>query len=86
MSRLWPEGEPIGVQRNGAGQPVSFTWRGRSHRLAQVQQRWQVDTDWWSADGRVRRDYWAVTTTSGLLCVIYQDLEGQGWFLAKVYD
>lgn len=67
-------------------QPVCFTWRDHTHRLAQVQQRWRVDTDWWSAEGRVRRAYWAVTTTSGLLCVIYQDLERNVWFLAKVYD
>lgn len=86
MSRLWPEGEVISVQCSGEQQPVSFVWRGRMHRLAQVQQRWQVDADWWSTEGRVRRDYWAVTTASGLFCVFYQDLERGSWFLAKVYD
>jgi hypothetical protein len=74
------------VQCNSEQQPVSFAWRGRMHRLAQVQQRWQVDVDWWSIEGRVHRAYLAVTTTSGLLCVIYQDLERAAWFLAKVYD
>lgn len=86
MSRLWPEGEPIQVLLNTDGQPVRFTWQGRSHRIAQVQQRWRVDADWWSAEGRVQRAYHAVTTTSGLLCVIYQEMAGGAWFLAKVYD
>lgn len=86
MSRLWPEGEPIQVLLNADAQPVRFTWQGRSHRIAQNQQRWRVDADWWSAQGRVGRDYWAVTTTTGLLCVIYQDLDRGAWFLAKVYD
>ena len=86
MSRLWPEGEPIQALLNADGQPVRFTWQGRSHRIAQVQQRWRVDADWWSTEGRVQRAYHAVTTTSGLLCVIYQDLGSQAWFLAKVYD
>ena len=87
MSRLWPEGERIAVRvQEGGEQPVSFTWQGRGHRLAQVQGRWQVDADWWSTEGRVQRNYWAVTTTSGLLCVLYQDLDKGAWFLAKVYD
>lgn len=85
MSRLWPEGEQIDVQGSGET-PAYFTWRGRTHRLVQVHQRWQVDTDWWRPEGRVWRSYLAVTTTSGLLCVIYQDLERRAWFLAKVYD
>jgi len=86
MSRLWPEGEPISVLLNADTQPVRFTWQGRSHRIAQVQQRWSVDADWWRSEGRVLRGYWAVITTSGLLCVIYQDLAREAWFLAKVYD
>ncbi len=71
MSRLWPEGESISVQTDDA-RPArcAFTWQGAAtHRLAQIQQRWQVDTDWWSEAGRIWRDYVAVTTTDGLLCV-----------------
>jgi hypothetical protein len=86
MSRLWPEGEPIAMQTNAQAQPVRFTWRERTYRLARVQQRWEVDVDWWRTEGRVWRAYLAVTTTDGLLCVIYQDLEKQSWFLAKLYD
>jgi hypothetical protein len=86
MSRLWPQGEPIAVQTNAQDQPVRFTWRARTYRLAQVHQRWEVDVDWWRPEGRIWRAYLAVTTTGGLLCVIYQDLENSNWFLAKVYD
>jgi hypothetical protein len=86
MSRLWPDGEPISMQTDAQGNPVRFTWRGSVHKLAQVQQRWQVDTDWWRPEGRIWRAYLAVTTTDGLFCVIYQDLEKQSWFLSKVYD
>ena len=86
MSRLWPEGESIVVQVDEQGRPLRFVWRTRLHQLAQVQQHWQVDTDWWSDDGRVWREYLAVTTTTGLLCVIYQDLLTESWFLAKIYD
>ena len=86
MSRLWPEGESIVVQVDEQGRPLRFVWRTRSHQLVQIQQHWQIDTDWWSDDGRVWREYLAATTTTGLLCVIYQDLLTEGWFLAKIYD
>ncbi|MEZ4719647.1 MAG: hypothetical protein R2851_26715 [Caldilineaceae bacterium] len=51
MTRLWPQGQPIDVATDSHGRPVRFDWQGRSHRLKQVQQRWQVDTDWWSEEG-----------------------------------
>ena len=86
MTRLWPAGEPIEVNTDDEGRPVGFAWQGQSSRLHQIQQHWQVDNDWWSEEGRVWRDYLAVTTTTGLLCVIYRDLLGEGWWLAKVYD
>lgn len=86
MSRLWTEGEPIAVLVNADAQPVRFTWQRRSHRIVQVQQRWRVDADWWRTEGRAQRVYHVVTTSSGLLCVIYEDLRSGEWFLAKVYD
>ena len=55
-------------------------------RLQQIQQRWQVDSDWWSEEGRIWRDYFAAITTSGLFCVLYFDLLEQGWYMAKIYD
>ncbi len=86
MSRLWPEGELIRMQCDAHGRPLRFIWQERTYLLAQIQQRWQVDADWWSADGRVWRDYVAVTTTGELLCVLYQDLLTEQWFLSKLYD
>lgn len=86
MTRLWAEGAPISVETNSDGCPTRFAWRGRTHRLARIQQRWQVDTDWWSEAGRIWRAYAAVTTDTGMLCVVYQDLLSEEWFLAKVYD
>jgi hypothetical protein len=86
MSRLWPDGAPITVTLDRQGHPTAFVWCGRTHLVAQVRQRWQVDTDWWGEAGRVWRVYVAVTTASGLLCVLYQDLESGEWFLSKIYD
>ena len=86
MTRLWPEGEPIEMRVDGQGRPLRFIWQGRAHQVEQLQQRWQVDSDWWSEEGRVRRDYLTVTTANGLLCVLYFDMLDQSWYLAKLYD
>lgn len=86
MTRLWPEGETIRVTLGESGWPAQFTWQGQAHRVQQIRQRWQVDGDWWSEDGHVWREYIALTTADGLLCVLYFDLLGRGWHMSKVYD
>jgi hypothetical protein len=86
MSRLWPEGESIHVTLGDSGWPAQLTWQGQAHRVQQIRQRWQVDGDWWSEDGHVWREYIALTTMDGLLCVVYFDLLEQRWHLSKVYD
>lgn len=86
MTRLWPAGLPLRVYVGHDGAPRRFTWQGHHYRVAHIQQRWQVDTDWWEAGGRLWRDYLAVVTQEGLFCVIYQDLLDEQWYLSKVYD
>lgn len=87
MTRLWTTGHAIEVERNPRASTVrAFTWRGRMHTVQKVRQRWQVDTDWWSEEGRVHRDYWRVTTTDGLCCDLYLDLLDEQWYIARCYD
>ncbi|MCL4861740.1 MAG: hypothetical protein KJZ93_20145 [Caldilineaceae bacterium] len=86
MTYLWADGEPIRMESDSQGRPQRFYWQGRTHRLTHIRKRWQVQTDWWSDEGAVWRDYLAVATAEGLLCVLYQDLVSEGWYLEKVYD
>jgi hypothetical protein len=86
MTRLWPNGEPIIVKTDTHGRPTQFIWQGHIHPIRRVAQSWQVDTDWWSEEGRVWRDYRTVITDDGLLCVLYFDNLEQEWRLAKIYD
>lgn len=86
MTRLWPDGHPITVALNRGGEPATFTWQGRTHSIRCIRQRWQVDSEWWQPSGRVWRDYVAVTTGDGLLCVLFHDRLAGEWFLEKVYD
>lgn len=86
MTRIWSEGEPIRMETDGENRPVRFLWCGRRHQIQQIVQRWQVDSDWWSSEGRVWRDYVAAITTDGVLLVLYYDHLGAEWRLAKIYD
>jgi hypothetical protein len=81
---LWPEGEPIAVVGDGMQTPRTFTWGGRRHRVQAIAKRWRVDVDWWR--GRVWREYFKLTTHTGLLVVIYRDVPTSRWYLQRLYD
>ncbi len=86
MARLWPISEWIQVELGKDGWPARFTWNGRVYGVHKIRQRWQVDGDWWSEEGHIWREYVALTTTDGLLCVIYFNLLDQNWYLSRLYD
>lgn len=84
MTHLWPEGVAIDVVPDALGRPARFTWRRQSHAVAHVALFWRVDLDWWRR--RVWRDYYRLSTDTGLLVVVFQDLAAGGWFLERLYD
>lgn len=85
MTRLFTH-EPITVRVNDTGRPLSFVWLERKYLIERIIQRWEVDTDWWEVTGRIWRQYTALITTCGVLCVIYWDMVTEQWMVEKVYD
>jgi len=85
MTRLRPEGEPVEIQGDGEA-PAGFTWRGTFHPIDVTCNCWRIHTRWWEPGKAVCREYLKVTTKTGLLCLLYRDLIGEGWFLARIYD
>jgi hypothetical protein len=85
MTRLWAEGRKIETWGQDEA-PAGFYWEGGAHTIAQTYNRWQVHTLWWQPADAVWREYIKVVTGTGLLCLIYRDLQDGGWFLARVYD
>jgi hypothetical protein len=85
MTRLCPEGEVVEIWGDGEN-PSGFVWRGVSHRIADTYSRWRIHTNWWQQGlsvsalspltGGTWREYLKVTTDSGLLCLLFRDLEG----------
>jgi hypothetical protein len=89
VTRLRPEGEPVETW-GGEETPAGFVWQQRSHHVVEVGTRWRVQTRWWDQAGHPagggRREYVKVATDTGLLCLLYRDLDHGGWFLARIYD
>ena len=77
----------IQVRTNSLQQPVAFQMDGRNHVVDRVIKQWEVDTDWWHAEGRAwRRQYAVITREENLFCVLSRDLLAGTWQLEKIYD
>jgi hypothetical protein len=85
VTHLWPQGEPLET-RGGEETPDGFAWRGTSHRILEVANRWRVHTRWWEPEQAIWREYLKVATDTGLLCLIYRELPAGSWRLARLYD
>ena len=86
MTQLWSAGQPITVMVDTHGDPTAFVWQEQHHAVHRIVQRWQVDVEWWRAEGRIWRDYLALITGDKLFCVIYHDRLGEEWRLTRLYD
>jgi hypothetical protein len=84
MNRLWLNGSPIEVKADKLGRPLEFVWKRQRHQVQQITRRWRTDQEWWR--GRIWREYFKLTTKTGLLIVIFRDLNGGQWFLQRLYD
>ena len=84
VTRLWLRGQPISVKADALGTPLRFQWRSSLHIVQSIAKRWRVDEEWWR--GRVWREYFKLSTNSGMLVIIFHDLIGGEWFLQRLYD
>ncbi len=84
MTHFWPDGDPISVLTDAAGQPVQFTWQGQTHTVQHIANRWRLDDEWWR--GRVWREYFKVTTEAGGLMLLYHNVLGDQWYVQRLYD
>ena len=84
MTRLWTEGVLVEVLCDGQGLPRKLTWEGQQHTVTAITRQWRVDSDWWR--NRVWRAYYKLSTDSGLLLVIFEDLTTGEWYVQRLYD
>ena len=84
MTRLWPEGDVIEVLSDEGAAPHSLIWQGQTHTINHITRRWRIRSDWW--DEPLWREYFKLTTDTGLLLIIFHDLLTQQWYLQRLYD
>ena len=86
MTRLWTPAEPITVviTKTSPAGPSAFTWQDQTHTVAHITREWRVDIDWWRE--RIWRAYYKLSTDTGLLVIIFQDLLTKQWYLQRLYD
>ena len=85
MTRLWPEGLPITVTGDAQDVPLSFHWQARRHPIQTIIRHWRVDIEWWQ-ETRVWRDYFTLTTKTGLMVTLFRDLLTGSWYLQQLFD
>jgi len=74
--------EPIAVlEMRYNYQPRAFLWRGKTHAVYLVEQRWARTRRFWQ---RVERHYWRVRCQDGCLYDIYQDMQANTWHLDAI--
>jgi hypothetical protein len=68
------------VEADGEGRPVTVTLRpGERLRVAEVQDTWRIDDEWWR-EWPVSRVYWRVVLEDGQALTLYDDLLARRWF------
>lgn len=82
--RLRPlrEPRPVGVEADGEGRPVAVVLRGERLRVAEVQDVWRIDDEWWR-ERPVSRLYFSLLLEDGRVATVYRDLVNGWWFQQK---
>lgn len=70
---------PLEVTEDGWQQPVSIALNRRILLVASVDDRWQVDDEWWR-ERLISRRYYQVTTADGRRLTIFRDQANGGWY------
>ena len=81
---IWREGTPIQVEGTEQGTPVTFTWNEQTHQVDMLIRQWRIEQGWWQK--RLWLAYFRLSTDTGLLVILYQDLVTGEWFLQGLDD
>jgi hypothetical protein len=83
MSRLWAGGTPVkAVALTDDLLPLGFTWLDKRHVILAIDNIWDIH-QW--PDG-IYRDYFRVTTDTGLSLDLFRDCLTDNWYVQRLYD
>jgi len=70
---------PVAVEADGSGEPVAVVLGGQRLAVAQVQDVWRIDDEWWREE--VSRLYYRLLLEDGRPVTVYHDLLGEKWWV-----
>lgn len=81
MKTLQPlkQPRPVAVEADGSGEPVAVVLGGQRLAVAQVQDVWRIDDEWWREE--VSRLYYRLLLEDGRPVTVYHDLLGEKWWV-----
>ena len=81
MKTLQPlkQPRPVAVEADGSGEPVAVVLGGQRLAVAQVQDVWRIDDEWWREE--VSRMYYRLMLDDGRTVTVYHDLLGEKWWV-----
>jgi hypothetical protein len=69
---------PVRVEASESGEPVAVVLGGRRLAVAQVQDVWRIDDEWWREE--VSRLYYRLLLDDGRPVTVFHDLVRELWY------
>lgn len=76
--RFLSQPEPVAVEVDGGGFPVTLSLRRLVQAACTVEDAWRLDDEWWRMG--IARRYFRVSINGGPRLVVYHDLVQNQWY------
>jgi hypothetical protein len=83
--RLLASPQPIPATQSGRSVPVQLVVAGKTLQLVRFSDPERIQTAWWT-DNPCHRDYYQVTTDTGVRIWLFRDLQTNLWYLHGIFD
>jgi len=77
--------QPVEVVTDDSVLPLSFLWARQRHHIEEIVAQWRVDGEWWREES-VSRDFFKLTTDTGLLLVLCYDRRTNKWYVYRWFN
>ena len=84
MAKILEKPEELKVTVNVQGIPLTLARNGDKQRITRVYEKWRTKEELFGRE--MSRHYFRVKTNKGMVCDIYRDMPGGGWYLSRIHD
>ncbi len=84
MDKILEKPEELKVTVNVQGIPLTLARNGDRQRITSVYEKWRTEDELFGRE--MSRHYFRVKTNKSMVCDIYRDMPGGGWYLSRIHD